>query len=247
MPFGYGPGLLAALAVALFIAAFVRGYSGFGFSAVVIAFATLVTDPRPLIPVLFACEILLSALQARSIRGHVDWRRSGLLLIGAAVAVPVSVWALVQVSAEVARLALSGIVGGLSLVLLSGWQLRRPLGPAGHVAVGAVSGLANGAGVGGLPVAALLAAQPIPAALFRGTLVVYITGMDLMTLPMMGVAGLISGETLLAMALALPFLTAGILLGGRRFLHASPQEFRRLTVILLLVLAVLGLVRAALA
>nr|WP_275982273.1 sulfite exporter TauE/SafE family protein [Frigidibacter sp. ROC022] len=246
MPFGLDPGLAAVLGVALFVAAFVRGYSGFGFSAVFIAFAALLTNPLPLIPVVFLCEILMTAVQARGIRGAVDWRRAGLMLIGAALAVPLSVLALSHASPETARLVVSAIIGCLSLVLLIGWQLRRPLGAAGQVSVGIASGLANGAGVGGLPVAALLAAQPIPAAMFRATLVVYITGLDLMTLPIMGVAGLVSGQTLLAAAMALPILTAGILLGGRHFLAASPQAFRRSAVLLLLVLAVLGVTRALL-
>lgn len=247
MPFGLTPGLAVALALALLLAAFVRGYSGFGFSAVVLAFAALVTDPRPLIPVLFTCEILLSALQARSIRGHVDWRRTFLLWAGAAVAIPLSVFALVRMPADVARLAVSAIVGVLSLVLLGGWQIRRRLGATGHVAVGAVSGLANGAGVGGLPVAAMLAAQPVSAAQFRGTLVAYITGMDLMTLPVMGAAGLMSGQTLAGVALALPLLALGMMAGNRRFALAAPQEFRRLVILLLLALSLIGVARALLA
>jgi uncharacterized membrane protein YfcA len=166
------------------------------------------------------------------------------MLAGAAVAIPLAVYALVRVPPEVARLAVSAIVGVLSLVLLSGWQLRRRLGRAGHVAVGAVSGLANGAGVGGLPVAALLAAQPVTAAMFRGTLVAYITGMDLMTLPVMGAAGLMSRQTLVGVALALPLLTLGMLAGTRRFVLAPPQEFRRLVILLLLALSLIGVLRA---
>ena len=89
LPFDLGPGTTAALAIALLGAAFVRGYSGFGFSAIFIAFAALLTNPLPLIPVIFACEITMTAFQARAIRPHVDWPRALTLLAGAAVALPV--------------------------------------------------------------------------------------------------------------------------------------------------------------
>jgi uncharacterized membrane protein YfcA len=246
MPLGLTPGLASLLALALFLAAFVRGYSGFGFSAIFIAFAALLVNPVPLIPAVFLCEIAMTAVQARGIRGHIDWRITLSLLAGAAVAIPLSVAILVRIPPEAARLTVSALILALSLVLLSGWQLKRRIGMGGQVGVGIASGLANGAGVGGLPVAALLTAQPIPPAVFRATLVAYLTGLDFLTVPVMAAHGLVTSETLLAAALALPILAAGILLGGRRFGSASPQEFRRMAIILLVALSLLGLLRVAL-
>jgi uncharacterized membrane protein YfcA len=244
MPLGLTPGLAVLLALALFLAAYVRGYSGFGFSAIFIACAALLTNPLPLIPAVFLCEIAVTAVQARGIRGKIDWTRVLTLLFGAALAIPLAVAVMVRVSEDAARLTVSALILGLSLVLLSGWQYRHRIGRLGHVAVGLASGLANGAGVGGLPVAALMAAQPIAPEVFRATLIVYLTGLDLITVPVMAANGLVSGQTFLAAAMALPILTAGILLGGRRFRAATPAAFRRMAVLLLLALSLLGIGRA---
>jgi uncharacterized membrane protein YfcA len=244
LPFDFGPATAAALAIGLLVAAFVRGYSGFGFSAIFIAFAALLTNPLPLIPVVFTCEILMTAFQARGIRGHVDWRRVGWLLLGAAVALPFSVSVMVSVGADTARAVVSSIILLMSLVLLSGWTLKRRIGPMGHGGVGVLSGLCNSAGVGGLPVAAFLSAQPVEAATFRATMIVFLTGIDLMTLPLMWYGGLVSWDTALAAAMAFPLLGLGVWLGGRRFLAASPTTFRRFAVLLLLALSLLGLIRA---
>ena len=244
MPFDLGPGTSAALAIALLGAAFVRGYSGFGFSAIFIAFAALLTNPLPLIPVVFACEILMTAFQARGIRGHVDWPRVGWLLLGAGIALPFSVAVMLSVGEGVARATVSGIILVMSLVLLSGWTLQRRIGGPGHGAVGLLSGVCNSAGVGGLPVAAFLTAQPVAAANFRATMIVYLTGLDLLTLPLMWRGGLVGWDTATAAAMAFPLLGLGVWLGGRRFLSASPTTFRRFAVILLLCLSVTGLARA---
>jgi uncharacterized membrane protein YfcA len=244
MPFALTPALSLALGCALLGAAYVRGYSGFGFSAIFIAFAALVTDPVPLIPVVFLSELAMTALQARGIRGHVDWRRALTLLAGSALILPFSIFFVLSLGTETVRVAISLIIGIMALLLLTGWTLQRPLRTRGHFAVGAVAGAANAAGVGGLPVATCLTAQGIPAARFRATMIIFLTGIDLMTLPLMYAGGNVTSETLIAAVMAAPILAVGILLGNRRFADAPPEAFRRFAVTLLLVLAALGLLRA---
>jgi uncharacterized membrane protein YfcA len=246
MPFDLGAGTMAALAAGLIAAAFVRGYSGFGFSAIFIAFAALLTNPLPLIPVVFACEILMTGFQARGIRGHVDWARVGWLLFGAAIALPFSVGIILSVGETTVRLLISGIILAMSLLLLTGWAFTRQIGGLGYGGIGILSGACNSAGVGGLPVAAFLSAQPVEAAVFRATMIIYLTGLDLMTLPWLWAGGLVTGDTLLAILMAFPFLGLGVWLGGRQFLSASPTTFRKIAVLILLVLSALGLLRAIL-
>ena len=75
-------------------------------------------------------------------------------------------------------------------------------------------------------------------------MIVYLTGLDLITLPLLWAGGLISSDTAIAIALACPLLGLGVWLGGRQFLSASPATFRRFAVMLLLALSLLGLIRA---
>jgi uncharacterized membrane protein YfcA len=241
--FDLGLGQLAALSIALLGAAYVRGYSGFCFSAIFIAFAALLTNPLPLIPVVFACEMLMTVFQARGIRGHVDWRRVIALLLGAAIVLPISVWTILSVGEESVRLTVSLIVLVMSLILLSGWTLTRVIGTPGNIGVGIISGLCNSAGIGGLPVAAFMTAQPMPATRFRATMIVYLTGLDLITMPLLWMGGLVTWDTAIGVTLAFPLLGLGVWLGGRQFLAASPTTFRRFAVMLLLSLSLLGLIR----
>ncbi|MCG3266982.1 TSUP family transporter [Yoonia sp. I 8.24] len=243
MPFDLNLTTAAALAIALLGAAYVRGYSGFGFSAIFIAFAALVTNPLPLIPVVFASEIAMTAFQARGIRGQVDWRRVFPLLIGAGAILPFAIKVMIAFDVATVRMAVSGIIFVLALVLFVGFALRKSVGMAGHGVVGLVSGICNSAGVGGLPVATFLTAQPIPAPRFRATMIVYLTGLDIISLPLMWHGGLIGPESFTALAFAFPVLGLGVWLGGRQFTSASPESFRRFAVFLLLILSTLGLLR----
>ena len=156
------------------------------------------------------------------------------------------VWAISTIGTDPARAAISVFILIMCFVLWRGFRFTVQPGAAAHTGIGVVSGLANGAAVGGLPVAAFFAAQTIPAAAFRATTIAYFTALDLWTLPNMLLAGMFSAQTVVATAWALPFMLAGLALGSRRFHATSPAEFRRFAILLLAVLSVLGLLRAAL-
>jgi uncharacterized protein len=165
-------------------------------------------------------------------------------MVGAMIALPFSVAVMVSVGESTARIVISGVILLMALILLSGWSLQHRIGPLGHGSVGIVSGMCNSAGIGGLPVAAFMSAQPMQAAAFRATMIVYLTLLDLVTFPLLWWGGLVSWDTALAAALAFPILGLGVWLGGRRFLAASPAAFRQSAVLLLLILSALGLIRA---
>lgn len=246
LPFGLSAAAGLWLAALILGAAFIRGYSGFGFSALVVAGAALVTEPLNFVAVVLICEAILTAQAAKGALPHVDWGRVGRLMAGAAPGLPLGVWALTSVGVDAARAVIAVFVLAMCALLLAGWQVSRELRGWPEAAVGLASGLANSAAMAGLPVAAFFAAQPIPAAAFRATLIAYFAIVDLATLPFLWQAGEVGGDTLRAVAWALPLLLIGNHAGSRRFLAAAPQGFRRMAIGLLAVLALMGLGRALL-
>lgn len=244
IPFDLSPLTALYLAAALFGAAWVRGYSGFGLSALVISAASLVMNPLLVVPVVLISDIALTVQQARDIRHEIDWRRTLTLFAGALIGVPLGIYALTQISIDTARALIAAFILTMSLALLAGFHFRRQIGDKSHIAVGLFSGIANGAGVGGLPVAVFFAALPVSAATFRATLIAYFTLLDLWSVPLLWHAGLVTRETLLACAYALPLLIAGIHFGNRAFRQAEPTNFRRFAIMLLMSLSILGLVKS---
>ena len=244
MPFDLGPGALVWLAVACLVAGFVRGYSGFGFSALLIAASSLVTNPLNFVAVVVLLETAMSVHAAKGAGPNIDWHRVGWLLGGAAIGLPLGLWILTGISEDTARAVISGYVLLMCGVLLAGWRLATEVRGPLNGAMGVISGLANAPGMGGLPVAAFYAAQPMPAAVFRATLIAYFPLLDLYSTPLYWFAGLVTWDTLWAGLIALPVTLFGNWLGGRHFFGTDPQDFRRFAIVLLAGLAVLGLGKA---
>ena len=246
IPFDLSPIGLGWMAITILVAGFVRGYSGFGFSALTIASSALVTNPLHFVAVVVLWETVMTLQALSGIWKDVDWRRVGLLLVGAMVGMPLGIWALTSISEDAARGVISAYVLTMSLILLAGWKLRGTVGPLANLGAGLVSGLANAPGMGGLPVAAFFAAQAMSPAVFRATLVAYFPLLDLYSAPIYWWGGMVTWDTLWIGLIGLPLVVLSNWLGSRHFLRTEPQDFRRFAILLLAGLAALGLLKSVL-
>ena len=212
-----------------------------------IAASSLVTNPLNFVAVVVILETVMSLQAAKAAGPDVDWKRVGWLMGGAAIGLPVGLWILTGVSEDTARAVVSGYVLLMCGVLLAGWRMQaEERGGAANGLAGVISGLANAPGMGGLPVAAFFAAQPMSAAVFRATLIAYFPLLDIYSAPLYWMAGLVTWDTLWAAMIALPVTLLGNWLGGRHFFGTDPQEFRRFAIVLLAGLATLGIAKALL-
>lgn len=246
LPFDIGLWGAVWMAAAVLLAAFVRGYSGFGYSAMVITASAVVTNPLNFVAVVVIAEAVMSVQSWSGLSREVDWGRVKWLLAGAVIGMPVGLWALSYVSEDGARAVVSVYVLTMCLILLAGFRLSREAGAVPTFGTGIVSGLANAPGMGGLPVAAFFAAQPMAPAVFRATVVAYFPLLDIFSAPMYWMAGLVTMDTLWASLIVLPLTLLGNWLGGRHFFNTDPQDFRRFAILLLAGLAGLGLLKAVL-
>lgn len=243
LPFAMSWEAAGFMALACLVAAFVRGYSGFGFSALVVSASALVMNPLHVVGVVMVCEFLMTFQQWRGVRADVDWRRVLALMVGAGIGLPLGLWGITRVGVDVARAVIAVYVLCMCAVMWRGWRITRPQGFAPHLGVGTFAGMANAVGMAGLPVASYFTAQGLGAGVFRGTLIAYFAVLDVFSIPVMWASGIIVGDTFRLALGALPIMGLGVWLGGRHFIATDPQDFRRFAIGLLAVLAAINLVK----
>ncbi|MHA1600576.1 MAG: TSUP family transporter [Alphaproteobacteria bacterium] len=241
---GLGGGTLAYAVLVVFVAAVVRGYSGFGASAIMVTGLGLVLPPAEVVPIALLLEIAASLGLLTQVWSAVDWRLMGWLSAGAVLGMPLGMALLVHLPADSMRVLISILVLAASLLIWFGYRFRGQPGGAHIFGTGIVSGLANGiAAIGGLPVVLFLLSAATGAAVSRATLIVYLMLGDIYGTGVAAANDLVTSHVALRAALFAIPLIAGVAIGNRQFLKASPESFRRFTLLLLITLASLGLVR----
>jgi uncharacterized membrane protein YfcA len=249
------PALFAASLVIVLAAGIVRGFTGFGFSALCVAGMSLMVSPAKVVPAIFVLEVLASTTLLRGALREADWKWLGWLVLGNALFIPLGIALLAWLPETPLRLVIGGLMLTAALLLRAGFGLALEATPRVRLATGAVSGLVNGlAAIGGIAVAVLLSASSLAPSAMRATMIVLLLFTDVWALASAAVlsAGdashaLLGADTLRWALWLAPAMLAGIWIGQRSFAGVSPQHFRRHVLNLLLVLSVLVVARAAFA
>jgi uncharacterized protein len=231
----------------IFVAAIVRGYSGFGFSLLAVSALSLVYTPIEIIPSIFMLELAASLHLLPSIWKDIHWASLWPLTIGCVIATPMGVWLLAQLPAAPLQIAMAVFVLVATTLLWSGFTLKSMPGTLGTMLAGAASGLSNGAfGIGGPPVILFYFASPAGATAGRASLTAYFLATDVIGLTNQSAHGLVTWHAAARALLYLPALLAGVWLGARCFKGANPETFRKAVLVLLAGLAVLIGIKAIL-
>ena len=107
---GLSPGMLLYAFSAILIAAVIRGYSGFGFSALTVTSLSLILPPAEVVPTAFLLEIAASMFMLPMVWRSIDWQKFNWLVLGILVGTPVGLLFLAEVPQDPVRFVISGLV-----------------------------------------------------------------------------------------------------------------------------------------
>ena len=244
---GLSPLMLLYAFFAIGVAAYIRGYSGFGFSALTVTSLALILPPSEVVPTAYMLEVAASIHMLPLVWRSIDWKILRWLVIGAVMGTPFGIIFLEEVPQETMRLVISGIVLTASLLLWKNIRIRSSANWYSILAVGFFSGVINGAAaIGGLPVVLFFLSISLGSALSRASMVAYLFIIDLYAVFLPGSQQLISTELLGRTVIFLIPLLIGIYIGHRSFVKTTPESFRKFALSLLIVLSLAVIVRAVL-
>jgi uncharacterized membrane protein YfcA len=239
---GYGPEALGLLAAAAFVAGLVRGFAGFGTAMIYLPAAGAVLPPFSALTTLALFDLVGPLpLIPRALREGAP-RDVLRLAAGLALALPLGLFALSQVSPEVFRYAVSATALALLACLGAGLRYRGQLTPPLVYATGAIAGFLFGvAGIPGPPVILLYMASALPAQAIRANTLLFLVLCDVALLPMLALFGrLDTSAALIGVLLIAPNMLGG-LIGVRLFQPGRERIYRRIAYAVIGFSAIAGL------
>lgn len=235
--------LWPALAIVV-VAGAMRGFAGFGSAMAMSPILAWLYGPTEMIVLITVMELIVSFQLVPGALKDGEWRFVGPLTLAAVVTMPLGVWLLQRIDADLLTRIVAGVVVVFTLYLMTGFRYRGPKRLSITLGLGGVSGvLIATTSMGGPPVLAYILSGPDRAAVNRANIILYYALTEIALILAIWQQDLITPEALSRGLLFTPFYLLTAALGARLFQASSEQLYRRLALVFLLAVGTLALLR----
>ncbi len=219
----------------------VSGMAAFGFSLIIVPPLLLVFDPVTTTTMVIVVTLVTRWLVLFDAWSSIRWSAVAVMAPPGFIGSFVGAWVLSEVKESYIKLLASVVVIISAVFLLSGRRIPGANGRVSGPLAGFASGFLNTAtGMAGPPAVLLFSAREYATQVFRGSLAAFFY--------LVSVTGLIAlinqdlvGKREMTVAVAmLPAGLVGTWAGQKLTRHFSPQTFRRIVLILLIISGVIG-------
>jgi uncharacterized protein len=221
----------------IFFAVFTQSLTGFGAGLVSVAFLPDILGVRTAVPLTALATCTLELALLFRFRAAFNLRAVWRLAIASLVGIPIGVWALRGLSENFLLPILGVVMAGYALYALSELKLPRLEHPAWAYLTGFLSGLLSGAySVGGPPVIIYGNCRGWEPDEFKGNLQGFFLLNDGLAIINHAFAGNLTHKVWTGYLWALPFVALGLMAGAGLERWLNPQLFRKLVLILLVIM-----------
>lgn len=228
------------------LAGAVRGFAGFGLSALAMAALAPLIPPVQLIPVFWFLEMTGSLMLMKGGWAEAERATAVTLVVASGIGLPLGLLVSLAVDPVLSKTLALGVLVILALTQLARLRLpvlaTRPGTAATGLGAGAITGIA---GAGGMLIALYALVRDLPARTMRGTLNVYMLGAGLLGLATHLLLGTMDRLALVRGGVLIPIVALGVLAGRALFTPRWERVYRPACLVLLLGLAATGLIRLA--
>lgn len=228
--------------VVILMAAIVQGATSFGFSLLALPLLGLIYELKIVVPTLVVFSLVLNLIILFKLKMKPHLKEIGLLAIFAVACIPIGVQMLMVVDESTLKLIVSILLIIISLVMLSGVKLNIKNKKLSYIIAGILSGILNGAvSLSGPPVVVLLANDDKNKNEFRASLTFLFVILNIVTIALYFKNGLFENPELIKMVNLLPVMIIGTYIGIHLGNKIDDAKFKKLVLVLLLVMGVINL------
>jgi uncharacterized membrane protein YfcA len=204
--------------------------------------ASSLASPRLVAALLLIIDFIAATPLIPNAWKHADRKATGIIIIGALIGVPIGTFLLTRLDPVTTRWIISGFVGALLVLLLSGWRYHGKDHVALSVGIGGLSGFCSGlAQTGGPPIVGYWLGRPVKAEIARANIVLFFAASDFFSLASYVLAGLINSDAIRLSFVVGPVYAIGVFFGASLFGRASQRVFRGICYALIAMAVIIGL------
>jgi uncharacterized protein len=235
------PGM-AIIALVAFGAGLVRGFTGFGGPAFIIAILTLFFTPYSIVSKILVVDFIASIYLFKAVYREIDWRATAYMVIPTLLFMPLGHWLLIELDPLWMKRAMAVIIATACMLMLWGFRYRHPMTTAWLIMVGICAGIVFGGTYIALVVVVLILLGPYDKHQGRTLIISWsfftVLGFALISV----VSGTTGANDVVTAAPGAATYLLGTWLGSHGFHNASEKLFRRGAIAVLLCLACFNLV-----
>ena len=234
---------LVLVGLIILFAAAVKITFGVGFALIGTPLLLLVMDPDKVVGFIAPLILLQDLIILSQTWRHVPWKHAALLAVAASVVAPFSAQLLTILDQQALQITISTIIIVIGIALLAGLQLSIRRESVAMVAGGVVSGIVFPlSGISGPPVALLLVNQRWQVQTMRAVLAAYLVVLEVVTITVFAINGVVNTESLLADLFMLPVLGLSVVLSALALRRLKPDHYRKSVTLIVVLAALLGVV-----
>ena len=233
---------LIIFSIIIIVAGIVRGSIGFGFSAIVVASSSFWLPAVAVVNLVVLLEIAASVVMFSSIKNDITPSILMPLVGGALLTTFVGTWLLATLTAVQLQWLIGIYMVIIAVLTLVGYEFKGEVTQRRVFGIGLLAGFFNGlAAVGGIMAAWGLVGLKRPVRDIRATLAAFFLFVEVLFLIGAYLNGLLSWAIVLTAVLSIIPLILGVWLGSRLFNHWPEETLKRLVLITLIFLSLVGI------
>jgi uncharacterized protein len=228
----------------IFIAATVRGFNGFGFSAISISGLAFILPTIEIVPIILILEVAISIFMIPYIWNKINWNFVIQILSGIIIGSPIGLYLLKVISSNITHLLICMIIIFFSILLMRGYSNKKLDNKFIRVFTGCISGTLNGLStLGGLPVALLLLITSIQPTVIRGSLAALFFLTDAYAFILSFFGGIVDMTTIYRSIPLIFVLPLGVFIGNKFFVKSKEATYRKVVFYFLIIISLFGIIR----
>lgn len=229
------------IAIVAFGAGLIRGFTGFGGPAFIIAILTLFFTPYSIVSKILVVDFFASVYLFTAVYRQIDWRSTLSMVIPTLLFMPLGHWLLLELDPILMKRIMSAIIVLACLVMLIGYRYRHPMSIPLLILVGIFAGIIFGGTYIALIAVIAILLGPYNKVEGRTLIITWSFFTVLGFAVISSFSGTTGGEDVITALPGAATYMFGTWLGSHGFHNSSEKLFRRAAVFTLMGLAMFNL------